>query len=100
MIRHVAVFRFVPEFTAEQRAVWMGMVADLPNHIPEIRSMSVGEDVVRGPASHEIAIVADFDSLADLDSYSTHPAHAAVLAMSAPVKASLAVVDIEIGAAG
>lgn len=95
MIRHVAVFTFVPAFTAEQRVTWMAMLQDLPKHIPEIRSMSVGEDVLHGPASHEIAIVADFDSLADLKTYSTHPAHAAVLAVSAPVKASLAVVDFE-----
>lgn len=96
MIRHVALFTFVPAFTADQRATWISMIRDLPNHIPEIRSMSVGEDILHGPASHEVAIVADFDSLADLETYSTHPAHAPVLAMSAPVKASLSVVDFEI----
>jgi len=96
MIRHVAVFTFVPEFTAEQRAEWIAMVADLPRHIPQIRSMAVGEDLLHGPSSHEVAIVADFDSLADLATYTAHPAHAPVLAMSAPVKASLAVVDFEL----
>ena len=96
MIRHVAVFTFVPGFTPEQRAEWMAMVADLPSQIPQIRSMSVGEDLLHGPSSHEIAIVADFDSLADLATYTAHPAHALVLAMSAPVKASLAVVDFEL----
>ena len=96
MIRHVAVFRFVPEFTEEQRDVWIGMVADLPNHIPEIRAMSIGKDVLNGPMSHEVAIVADFDSLEDLATYSSHPAHQPVLDMSGPVKQSLAVVDFEI----
>jgi hypothetical protein len=96
VIRHVAVFTFVPEFTREQRAEWMAMVAELPRQIPQIRSMSVGEDLLHGPSSHEIAIVADFDSLADLATYTAHPAHAPVLAMSAPVKASRAVVDFEL----
>lgn len=96
MIRHVAVFTFVQSFTATQRAEWIAMVRDLPNHIPEIRSMTVGEDLLNGPSSHELAIVADFDSLDDLRTYTTHPAHAPVLAMSAPVKASLAVVDFEL----
>lgn len=96
MIRHVAVFRFTPTFDAGERARWMALVAALPARIPQIRSMSVGEDVVHGPSSHEIAIVADFDSLADLETYSTHPAHAEVLAISGPVKTSLAVVDFEI----
>ena len=96
MIRHVAVFTFVPEFTAQQKSAWIALVAALPTQIPQIRRLSVGEDVLHGPASHEVAIVADFDSLADLEIYSTHPAHAEVLAVSAPVKASLAVVDFEV----
>jgi len=96
VIRHVAVFTFVPEFTAQQKSAWIALVAALPTQIPQIRRLSVGEDVLHGPASHEVAIVADFDSLADLEIYSTHPAHAEVLAVSAPVKASLAVVDFEV----
>lgn len=96
MIRHVAVFRFVPEFTEEQRDEWIALVRRLPAEIPEIRSMSIGKDVLGGPASHEIAIVADFDDLDALSTYSTHPAHQKVLDLSGPVKASLAVVDFEI----
>ena len=96
MIRHVAVFRFTPEFDETQRREWMQMVARLPQHIPQIRSMSVGPDVVGGVNSHDVAIVADFDNLEDLQTYSTHPAHQPVLDMSGPVKESLAVVDFEL----
>lgn len=93
MIRHVAVFTFAPAFTGEPLAQWMALVAALPRHIPQIRSMSVGVDVMHGPSSHDLAIVADFDTVADLEIYSAHPAHATVLAVSGPVKTSLAVVD-------
>lgn len=96
MIRHVAIFRFIPEFTEQQRDEWIELVLDLQNHIPEIRAISLGKDVLHGPASHELAIVADFDNLDDLHTYSTHPAHQKVLDISGPVKASLAVVDFEI----
>lgn len=96
MIRHVAVFTFKPEFTRERLDTWIGMVEDLPNHIPEVKAMSIGRDTLHGPNSHQLAIVADFDSLEDLAVYSSHPAHQSVLDMSAPVKASLAVVDFEI----
>lgn len=96
MIRHVAVFTFKPEFTAEQRQEWIEIIKDLPNHIPQIRMMSIGEDTLHGPNSHELAIVADFDSLEDLHVYSTHPAHQKVLDISGPVKASLATVDFEL----
>jgi hypothetical protein len=96
MIRHVAVFRFVPEFTTEQQEHWMSLLRALPEQIPQLRSMSVGRDVLGGPASHELAIVADFDDLDGLDAYTRHPAHAEVLRISAPVKASLATVDFEL----
>jgi Stress responsive A/B Barrel Domain len=96
VIRHVAVFRFVPEFTTEQREHWMSLLRALPEQIPQLRSMSVGADVLGGPASHELAIVADFDDLDGLDAYTRHPAHAEVLRISAPVKESVATVDFEI----
>lgn len=80
----------------EQREHWMSLLRALPSHIPELRSMSVGPDVLGGPTSHELAIVADFDDLDGLAAYTQHPAHAEVLKISAPVKVSLATVDFEI----
>jgi hypothetical protein len=96
MIRHVALFRFVPEFTDEQREHWMSLLRRLPDRIPELRSMSVGTDVLGGPASHELALVADFDDLDGLAAYTRHPAHQEILDISGPVKTSLATVDFEI----
>ena len=96
MIRHVAVFRFVPEFTADEREHWMALLRGLPAKIPSLRSMSVGRDVLGGPSSADLAIVADFDDLDGLELYSRHPAHAEVLSISAGVKVSLATVDFEI----
>ena len=58
--------------------------------------MSVGVDVLGGTSSHELAIVADFDDLDGLETYTRHPAHTEVLRISAPVKLSLATVDFEI----
>ena len=74
----------------------MSLLRALPMQIPELRSMSVGPDVLGGPTSHELAIVADFDDLDGLAAYTRHPAHAEVLKISAPVKVSLATVDFEI----
>ena len=99
MIRHVAVFRFVPTFTQPEREHWMALLRALPAQIPELRSMSVGTDVLGGPSSHELAIVADCDDLHGLETYNRHPAHAEVLRISAQVKVSLATVDFEIPAA-
>ena len=96
MIRHVAVFRFVPEFTTEQREHWMSLLRALPDQIPELKSMSVGVDTRHGPVSHDLALVADFDDLEGLAVYNSHPAHEEVLRISGPVKESVATVDFEI----
>lgn len=96
MIRHVAVFRFIPSFTAAQREHWMSLLRALPAEVPGLRSMSVGVDVLGGPSAHDLAIVADFDDLDALDAYTRHPAHAEILRISGPVKASLATVDFEV----
>ena len=95
MIRHVAVFRFAPAFTAEQREHWMSLLRALPAQIPELRSISVGTDVLGGPSSHELAIVADFVDLDGLDAYSAPGARGGA-SISAPVKVSLATVDFEV----
>lgn len=93
MIRHIAVFTFRPEFSAEQREHWMGLLRALPAQIPGLHSISVGEDIVRSPNSYEIGLVADFDDREALDRYMNHPAHQEILDISGPEKTSLAVVD-------
>lgn len=96
MIRHVAVFRFTPDFTEAQRRHWMSLLRALPAQIPQLLSMSVGADLVGGPASYELAIVADFADLEGLKAYNAHPAHAEILRISGPVKTALATVDFDV----
>jgi Stress responsive A/B Barrel Domain len=95
MIRHIAVFRFKQEFSEEQRQAWMDMITDLPTHIPEIKAISIGRDMLRGAHSYDVGLVADFESMEGLAVYTTHPKHQPVLDMSGPVKEHLAVVDFE-----
>lgn len=95
MIRHVALFRFKPEFSTDQRQQWIEIIRDLPQQIPGIVAMSIGEDIVHGPSSYDVALVADFATLKDLQTYSTHPKHQVVLDISGPVKEHLAVADFE-----
>ena len=96
MIRHVAVFRFDPEFGDAEREHWMELLRSLEGEVTGLRSMTVGVNVIPGPAAHELAIVADFDDQAALDAYNRHPRHLEVLAISAPVKRFLATVDFEV----
>lgn len=96
MLRHVAVFVFTPEFTTNGLDDWIERVRELPFVIPQVRSMSVGRNVVEGGSAWQVAIVADFDDRAGLEAYNAHPAHQRVLEISGPVKERLATVDLEI----
>jgi hypothetical protein len=97
VIRHVAVFTFAPEFGREEREHWMGLLRALEGQVAGLRSMTVGVDMLHGPASAELAIVADFDDLDALARYTRHPLHEEILRISGPVKRSLATVDFELG---
>jgi Stress responsive A/B Barrel Domain len=79
MIQHIALVRWKPESTREQRVAAIGRVRALPDEIEEIQSYSVQENVGGDPANFDVAIVATF---ADLDAYVTyrdHPAHRKVM---------------------
>jgi hypothetical protein len=97
MIRHVAVFKFKPTFTAELRQQWIDRLAELPKQIDFLRSISVGDDRLRGPRSWDAAVVADLDAAVErVPDYINHPAHQAIGALSAPHIEQLVLVDFEL----
>ncbi|MER7797114.1 Dabb family protein [Microbacterium sp. NPDC096154] len=82
MIRHVVMFRWKDEFSADQRSSWIDAVRALPASIPQIRNMTVGSDVVGSPRSWDAAIVCEFETLDDLAAYADHPDHLPLIAIS------------------
>lgn len=97
MIRHVVMFKFKPEFSQESREEWARQARQLPDGIEEIKSFSLGFDVLEADRSWHAAIVADFDSIDDVKAYATHPAHLPVIALSAPNCEQMVSVDFEVG---
>jgi hypothetical protein len=55
----------------------------------------VGADVIRSPRSYDVALVATFDSLPDLEAYQLHPAHQEVVRFLDTVRESTVAVDFE-----
>ena len=51
------------------------MLGRLAGIIPEVRSLSVGFDVVKIPRSYDTGLVAVFEDRAGLDAYTVHPEH-------------------------
>ena len=79
MFRHVVLLRWVPDATAEQRAVVEKGLATLPGLVPEIRSYKFGADAQVSEGNFDLAVVADFDDFDGYVVYRDHPDHVAVL---------------------
>ena len=79
MLRHIVLVTFKPEATAAQRAAMHATVAAFEDQIPELLSLTCGENVGSGPNHHDFAIVADFDDLPAFRRYTESDAHQSYL---------------------
>jgi len=101
MIRHIAMFKFLPEAggrTKEENvAITREMLEALPAVIPQIKAQTVA---LNAPGADEkncdLVLVADFESLEDLEIYRVHPRHVAVGEFMGPVRESRSCVDFEL----
>ena len=94
MITHIVLFKLLnctPERAAEARQVLAGMAGK----IPELRHLEVGVDLVHSERSYDLALLARFDSLDDLQAYQVHPVHVEVVKYMQGVRQSAVVVDYE-----
>ncbi|MGA2959810.1 MAG: Dabb family protein [Thermodesulfobacteriota bacterium] len=77
MIMHIVLFKLKdrrPEEVAKGRKKLM----ELAGRVPQLRSFEVGADIVRSERAFDLALLATFDSLADLQAYQVHPHHVQV----------------------
>ena len=77
MIMHIVLFKLKdrrPEEVAKGRKKLM----ELAGRVPQLRSFEVGADIVRSERAFDLALLATFDSMADLQAYQVHPHHVQV----------------------
>lgn len=79
MLRHVALFRWKPEATAEDVSKVEAAMHQLPAKIPCIQSYRFGRDLGVQEGNADFALVADFNDEEGLLSYANHPDHQAVI---------------------
>ncbi|MFR9709701.1 Dabb family protein [Paenibacillus sp. MB22_1] len=94
MIKHIVLFKLKdasPEIVARTVEVLRGM----QGKVEQLRSLEVGTDVIRSPRSYDIALIATFDSLVDLEGYQVHPEHKKVIEHMNEVRESQVAVDFE-----
>ncbi len=94
MITHIVLFKLLdrsPESVEKARAV----LASLEGKIPQLRHLEVGADVLHTDRSYDLALVAKFDSLDDLNAYQIHHEHQQVVKYMLSVRQSVVAVDYE-----
>jgi hypothetical protein len=79
MVRHIVMFK-LKDFENESENLIAAKevikhLDELPAKINVIRKYEAGIDVRKLSWSYDIMLIMDFDSMADLETYTVHPAH-------------------------
>ncbi len=81
MLRHVVLFTWKADASDVQVRAFAEGLAELPRHIPEIRSYRFGPDAgLAGGGNDDFALVADFADADAYRRYTEHPAHRHLIA--------------------
>lgn len=98
-IRHVVTWKLAAEDVAErgaQAAEVARRLNALDGVVPQLLSISAGANVAYPEANWDVTLVADFASIAAIEEYQVHPAHAEAAAYIRTVVASRVAVDFEV----
>lgn len=100
MIRHIVMFklRSFDNETEKTEAVneLLRRLDELPSKIDLIRKYERGADVRKLEWSYDISLVMDFNTMADLDAYTIHPAHQEFVAFNKDFSIAKVCVDYEV----
>jgi hypothetical protein len=98
-IRHVVLFKFRPDATAEDKTAMQDGLAALPSAIPELLRYSFGPDLGLAQGNYDFAIVADVANREDFRTYVEHPRHQdTIVRLIRPIIAERTAVQIEVEA--
>lgn len=79
MLRHVVLFAWTPEATAEQKQQVIDDLRSLPPLMSGLRAFDVGPDAGVVDGNADFALVADFDDVPSYLAYRNHPTHRAII---------------------
>lgn len=99
MIRHIVLFK-IREFSSDEErkdAIESVLVnfRSLIGEIPQIRNYRVEPDVLGTDSSFDVVIDSTFDSMEDLKTYQSHPAHQYAVDQNKQWSAQKVVIDYE-----
>ncbi len=79
MFRHVVMFRWNPDASAEAKALVASGLAELPDAIETIRAYRFGPDAGLAEGNWDFVVVADFDDRDGYVVYRDHMIHQALI---------------------
>ncbi len=95
MVTHVVLFKLADRSPASVEAARKVLV-NMEGKIPVLRHLEVGVDVLHLDRSYDIALIAKFDQIADVNVYDEHPMHQEVKAyMKSVIAGNSICVDFE-----
>jgi hypothetical protein len=100
MIRHIVMFKLKSFETETEKTAaateLLRRLNELPSKIDLIRKYEAGIDIRKLEWSYDISLVMDFDTMADLDAYTVHPAHQEFVAFNKDFSIAKVCVDYEV----
>lgn len=97
-IRHIVMWKVSGE-TPEARATQYEQIRDalegLNGVVPEIRSLTVSQNIHKIGDNYDVVLDSVFDSIADVEAYAAHPAHVEAGKVPKSYAVSRAQVDVE-----
>ena len=94
MISHVVIFKFSDPYSQEVENVYKKLQS-LSGKVPQLRQLEVGRNIVQSKRAYDLALVAKFDSLQDLEAYEIHPYHKEVARYVRSIAFNIISVDYE-----
>lgn len=95
MIKHIVFFK-LKDSSPESVNRTATVLRNMQGRIPQLVSLEVGVDVIRSERSYDISLIAEVQSLEDLQSYHIHPVHQDVIQHMNEFKESSIAVDYEL----
>ena len=101
MLRHIVMYRFLPQAEGrtreENRKIAAALADVLGQEVPQLRSFSYGIGCTGADGgNYDIVLICDLDDLDALAAYKQHPAHKAFGAHCHAVSDSRAAIDFDL----
>ena len=100
MVKHVVMWKFKEigerNSKAQNLEIAKSKLMGLKDTIPQIQSISVGQNLNSDSSTYDLVLIADFNSKEDLDAYIENPEHAKVSAFLKKVKIGRICIDYNV----